>query len=270
MELIRMMAPPFAASVVLVLIHSYLGGHVLKRGVIFVDLAMAQFAAMGAALGLLFSFELESMPSYFLGLASALAAAGLFATARRYIHKVPQEAIIGIAYVASSAAAILIADRAPHGAEHIKQILIGSILWVSWAEVLKTMLIYGGLGWLLYWAHPRLVLVSEDPDEAASRGMNILGWDFLFYVIFAFVVTSSVRIAGVLLVFSILIVPSVFAALISATGRLRLPVAWAYGIVMSLLGMLASYYLDLPTGATVVVVFSLGLIPVMLLNRRSI
>jgi zinc/manganese transport system permease protein len=269
MELISMMAAPFAASVVLVLIHSYLGGHVLKRGVIFVDLAMAQFAAMGAAFGLLFGFELESVPAYFFGLASALAAAGLFAAARRYIHKVPQEAIIGIAYVASSAAAILIADRAPHGAEHIKQILVGSILWVSWTEVLKTMLIYGALGLLLRWGHTRLVLVSEDPKKAREKGLNILGWDFFFYLIFAFVVTSSVRIAGVLLVFSILIVPSVFAALIGATGRSRLPMAWIFGISMSLLGMLASYFLDLPTGATVVLVFGLGLVPATMLSGRK-
>ncbi len=269
MELVSMMAAPFAASVVLVLIHSYLGGHVLKRGVIFVDLAMAQFAAMGAALGLLFGFELESLPSYFLGLASALAAAGMFAAARRSIHRVPQEAIIGIAYVASSAAAILIADRAPHGAEHIKQILIGSILWVSWSEVLKTMLIYGALGLLLRWGHSRLVLVSENPDKAAAKGLNLFGWDFFFYFIFAFVVTSSVRIAGVLLVFSILIVPSVFAALIGVTGRLRLPVAWSFGIVMSLVGMMMSYYMDLPTGATVVLVFAMGLVPVIPFIKRG-
>ena len=267
MDLIGLMAAPFAASVVLVLIHAYLGGHVLRRGVIFVDLAMAQFAAMGVALGLLFGFELESTPSYYLGLISALTAAGLFAAARRRIRQVPQEAIIGIAYVASSAAAILIADRAPHGGEHIKQILVGSILWVSWQEVLKIALIYGVLGLLLTWAHPRLKQVSENAEEAAGRGLSIFVWDFFFYAVFAFVVTSSVRIAGVLLVFTILIVPSVFAALMGAGERSRLPLAWSFGIVMSLLGMLLSYYLDFPTGAAVVVVFALGLVPVTLLKK---
>jgi len=269
MELIALMAAPFAASVVLVLIHAYLGGHVLRRGVIFVDLAMAQFAAMGAAMGLLFGFELESVPAYFLGLASALSAAGLFAAARRRIHSVPQEAIIGIAYVAASAAAILIADRAPHGGEHIKQILVGSILWVSWTEVLKTALIYGALGILLGVVHQRLSLVSENPTLAAEKGQNIFAWDFLFYSVFAFVVTSSVRIAGVLLVFSILIVPAVFAALSGVRKSLRLPVAWGFGIVMSLIGMLASYFLDLPTGAAVVVVFAIGLVPLTIRRRAK-
>jgi len=263
-EWIGLMAAPFAASVVLVLIHAYLGGHVLKRGVIFVDLAMAQFAAMGAALGLLFGFELDSVPSYLAGLACALAAAGLFAAARRRIRAVPQEAIIGIAYVASAAAAIIIADRAPHGAEHIKQILVGSILWVSWAEVLKTALVYGAVGLLLAWAHPKLKRVSEAPEGAREAGLNLFAWDFLFYAAFAFVVTSSVRIAGVLLVFSILIVPSVFAVLVGASGRMRMPVAWIFGVAMSLLGMLASYFFDFPTGAAVVVVFALGLLPVAL------
>lgn len=267
MELIGLLAAPFAASIILVLIHAYLGGQVLRRGVIFVDLAMAQFAAMGVAFGLLFGLELESTPSYFLGLASALVAAGLFAAARRRISGVPQEAIIGIAYVAASAAAILIADRAPHGAEHIKQILVGSILWVSWGEVIKTGLIYAAIGLLLLWANPRLKQVSEDPQEARRRGMNVFAWDFFFYAVFAFVVTSSVRIAGVLLVFSILIAPSVFAALLGAREGLRLPLAWGFGIVMSMVGMLLSYLLDFPTGAAVVVVLALGLLPALIRQR---
>ncbi|MDP6419153.1 MAG: metal ABC transporter permease [Candidatus Krumholzibacteria bacterium] len=268
MDVLVLMAAPFVASVILVLIHAYLGGHVLRRGVIFVDLAMAQFAAMGVAFGLLFGFELESMPSYYLGLLSALVAAGLFSLSRHNIRRVPQEAIIGIAYVASAAAAILIADRAPHGAEHIKQILVGSILWVSWQEVLKTALLYGALGLLLLWAHPRLKLVSENPEGATKKGLRVLGWDVLFYSVFALVVTSSVRIAGVLLVFSILIVPSVFAALLGVKEGMRLPLAWGFGIVMSFLGMLLSYFLDFPTGASVVVVFALGLFPVLLLKKR--
>ncbi len=269
MEMIHLMAAPFVVSVVLVLIHAYLGGHVLRRGVIFVDLAMAQFAAMGAALGLLFGVEHGTLAGYLLGLASAFVAAALFAWSRRRIRVVPQEAIIGIAYVVASSAVIVIADRVPHGAEHIKHMLVGAILWVGWGEVLKTAVLYAVLGAILWASHRRLELVSRAPDEARARGMNLFRWDFLFYGVFAFVVTSSVQIAGVLLVFTILIVPSVFAALVGAGGRRRLPVAWAFGIVLSLAGMAFSYLLDLPTGATVVVLFGLAVFVTSLFTGRE-
>ncbi len=269
MDLLLIMAAPFAASVVLVLIHAYLGGHVLERGVIFVDLAMAQFAALGATAGLLFGFELESGFSYLLGLTASLAAAGFFAMSRQRIRRVPQEAVIGIAYVFASSAAIIIATRSPHGSEHVKQILVGSILWVSWPDVLKTALLYGALGLLLWRVHGPLSRVSRDPEGMRREGRSLFLWDFLFYGIFALVVTSSVRIAGVLLVFSILIVPSVFAALRGATGGRRLGLAWSFGILCSLLGMLASYFLDLPTGATVVVVMGLALLLTGLMPAAS-
>ena len=265
MELLRIMAAPFAASVVLVLIHAYLGGHVLQRGVIFVDLAMAQFAALGATAGLLFGVELESRPAYVLGLAASLGAAGLFALSRQRLRRVPQEAVIGIAYVFASSAALIIAARSPHGPEHVEQMLVGALLWVSWQEVLKTALVYGLLGALLWRVHGPLAQLSADPEGARRAGRRVGLWDFLFYAIFALVVTSSVRIAGVLLVFSFLIVPSVFAALRGAQGARRLGYAWSFGIATSLAGMLVSYWLDLPTGATVVVVMGLALFAASLL-----
>ncbi len=273
MDLIHLMAAPFAACVVLVLIHAYLGGHVLRRGVVFVDLAMAQFAAMGAALGIFLGFEHDSVSGYAMGLGSALFAAALFAWSRRSIPKnVPHEAIIGIAYVAASAATILIADRVPHGAEHLKHMLVGSVLWVSWGEVAKTAAIYGALGLILWRFDRPLTRVSRDPLKARAEGMNLFFWDFLFYAIFAAVVTSSVRIAGVLLVFTLLIVPSVFTSLVGQNGRGRLPLAWAFGILLSMAGMLISYGTDLPTGATIVVVFGLAIFVTSLLlqvARRS-
>lgn len=259
MEIIHLMGAPFAASVVLVLIHAYLGGHVLRRGVIFVDLAMAQFAAVGAAAGLLFGFEHSTGAGYAMGLAAALVAAALFSMSRRSIHTVPQEAIIGIAYVVASSAVIIIADRVPHGAEHIKHSLVGNILWVGWRDVLKTAVIYGLLGLVLRARHASLTLVSSDPEAARARGLSLFRLDFLFYSVFAVVVTSSVQIAGVLLVFTLLIVPPVFARLLGVREARRLPVAWSFGILMCLAGMIASYRFDLPTGAAVVVVFGVAL-----------
>jgi zinc/manganese transport system permease protein len=258
-NLLHLMGAPFAASVVLVLIHAYLGGHVLRRGVIFVDLAMAQFAALGGVLAILAGFEHGTGGGYAMGLGAALVAAALFAWSRRRIRVVPQEAIIGIAYVVASSAVIVIADRVPHGAEHIKDSLVGNILWISWRDVWKTAAIYGTLGVALAAAHRRLDLVSRDPEAARARGLSLFWWDFLFYGAFAFVVTSAVQIAGVLLVFTLLIMPSVFATFLGADGTRRLVVAWIFGLVMCLAGMLVSYYLDLPTGAAMVVVFGCAL-----------
>ena len=266
MEIIHLMGAPFAASVVLVLIHAYLGGHVLRRGVIFVDLAMAQFAAMGAAAGLLFGFEHATTAGYAMGLGAALVAAALFSWARRSISVVPQEAIIGIAYVVASSAVIIISDHVPHGAEHIKHSLVGNILWVGWGDVLKTAIIYGVLGLVLRAGHANLALVSRDPQAARERGLSLFRWDFLFYAVFAFVVTSSVQIAGVLLVFTLLIVPPVFVLLAGVVESRRLAVAWTFGIVTSLVGMLLSYHFDLPTGATVVVAFGIVLFLVSLIH----
>jgi zinc/manganese transport system permease protein len=268
MELVHLMAAPFAACVVLVLMHAYLGGHVLRRGVIFVDLAMAQFAAMGAALGVLLGFEHGTIPGYAMGLLASLLAAALFASSRRHIRQVPQEAIIGIAYVVASSATVLIADRVPHGAEHVKHMLVGSILWVGWADVFRTAAIYGALGLVLRMTGARLGLVTGDPVRARAAGMSLFRWDFLFYAIFALVVTISVRIAGVLLVFTILIVPPVFAMLLNVKESRRLPIAWILGISLCLAGLIVSYFGDLPTGATVVVAFGAALFLTSLVASR--
>lgn len=251
----ELMAAPFAACLILTGIHAYLGLHVIERGVIFVDLALAQVAALGATMGFLWGFGLHSTESYVVALAFTLLGAAVFAATRRRKPVVPQEALIGVVYAVAAAAVILILSRAPEGGEELKSLLVGHLLFVEWPEVAKIAVLYGVVG-LVHWAVRRpLLLISQTPDRAFAKGYRVLWWDFLFYATFGFVVTSSVEMAGVLLVFSFLIVPALCGVLLASTIGRRLAVGWAAGTVTSVAGVVASYVWDLPTGAAIVCAF---------------
>ena len=257
MEALHFLAAPFVMCLVLAGIHCYLGLHVLARGVIFVDLSLAQVAAFGATLAIFFGFEHHSPATYFISLGSTFVAAALFALARRHEKLFSQEAIIGITYALASAAVVLVVDRVAHGAEHIKDLLVGQVLWVTWPDVIKTSLIYGVVGTVHYVFRKQLIAASFGHVEKVAK------WDFLFYALFGVVITSSVSMAGVLQVFSYLIVPSVVSTLFFTSIRARLIFGWILGLVLSFVGMLLSYKWDLPAGAFIVVCFAT--VPVALL-----
>ena len=252
--MVELLWAPFVACLVLTAIHVYLGLHVLARGVIFVDLALAQVAALGVTIAFLAGHPIQSEAAYWYALAFTLAGAALFAASRTRRVPVPQEAIIGIVYAVSTAAAVLVVDRAPQGGEHIRQILVGSILTVTPPEVGALALLYAPIG-TLHWLVRRPMLdISFDPDGAGAR-RAVRAWDFVFYASFGVVVTSSVRLAGVHLVFAFLVVPATAAAALARSARGRLLVGWALGALASVAGLAASWTWDLPTGATVVVAF---------------
>ena len=250
---------PFLACLVLTGIHVYLGLHVLARGIIFVDLALAQVAALGITVALLAGHPIQSGAAYWYALAFTLAGSLLFAVSRTHRAPIPQEAIIGIVYAVSAATAILVVDRAPQGSEHIKQLLVGGILTVSLREVGTLALLYAIIGSLHWTIRRPLLEISLDPEAAVSKGRWVRWWDFVFYASFGFVVTSSVQIAGVLLVFSYLMVPAAMAALLARSVSARLALGWGLGFVVSLLGLAASATWDLPTGATVVTTFGVAM-----------
>jgi zinc/manganese transport system permease protein len=258
-ELLQLMAAPFGACVVLVGIHAYLGMHVIQRKVIFVDLALAQIAALGATFGFLLGISPHGRGAYVFSLGFAIAGAAIFSLTRMRHERVPQEAIIGIVYAGALALAILVADRAPQGAEHIKETLVGSILWVTWPTVLKTAGIYALVGALHIALRKRFLQISFRPEQAFAEGRWVRLWDFIFYVTFAFVITSSVAIAGVLLVFSFLVIPAVIATLFAARISVRLAVGWTVGIAACLIGLVASYRFDMPSGPTVVTSLAVAL-----------
>lgn len=258
---------PFLAGLILTGIHAYLGVHVVERGVIFVDLSLAQIAALGTTAAYLAGHDLHDPVTYFWSLGFTIAGAAMFALTRvHHDTRIPQEAIIGIVYAVSAAAAILAMSKAPEGTEHLKDMLVGNILTVSWREVITTAVLYSLVGIFHYLFRKRFLAISIDAGAAAASGLNVKFWDFLFYTSFGFVVTSSVKIAGVLLVFSYLIVPSVAAMLFSRRIGTRLAIGWSMGALVSAAGILASFHLDLPTGATIVCTFGVALILVALLR----
>jgi zinc/manganese transport system permease protein len=257
------LAAPFVASLILTGIHAYLGVHVVERGVIFVDLSLAQIAALGATIALLMPVsggDPHAPVVYWISLGFTFIGAAIFSLVRTRRARIPQEAIIGIAYAVASAAAILAMSKSTSQAEHLKDMLVGNIIAVSWTEVVQTAALYGAIGLFHFLFRHRFLAISMNPERAEAEGISIRLWDFLFYASFGFVVTSSVAIAGVLLVFCYLIVPSVAAMLYADRIGARLAIGWTMGTIVSALGVYLSLLLDLPTGATIVCTFGLVLV----------
>ena len=265
-EMLTFMAAPFAACLVLVGIHAYFGIHVIERRVLFVDLAVAQFAALGAVVGFANGHHPGELGSTLFSMGFATLAAALFAVTRMRHEKLPQEAIIGITFVVASAAAILVADKAPQGAEHIKETLAGSLLWVTWPTVVKDLIIYSAVG-LFHWLfRKRFLLITTDPEEAFRRGWWVRWWDFLFYLSFGIIITFSVEIGGILMVFSYLVIPACIAILLARRMSARLILGWIIGSLGSALGLVASYEWDFPTGPAIVVVLGLMLVAAWIMD----
>jgi zinc/manganese transport system permease protein len=266
MSTLSFLLPPFIASLILTGIHAYLGVHVVERGVIFVDLSLAQIAALGTTIAVLYGIEPHSTTAYVVSLIFTFIGAAVFSTIRGRRARIPQEAIIGICYAVASAAAILAMSKSVEQTEHLKEMLVGNILTVSWWEVEKTAILYGAIGLFHYIFRRKFLLISMDPEAAEAQGISTRFWDFVFYASFGFVVTSSVAIAGVLLVFCYLIVPSVGAMIYAENIGTRLAIGWTMGTLVSALGVYLSLQIDLPTGATIVCTFAIVLILMALLR----
>jgi zinc/manganese transport system permease protein len=253
---LQWMLPPLTICLILSGIHCYLGIHVLCRKVIFVDLALAQVAALGTTFAFLLGYEPglpeDSAAVYLFSLTFTFLGAAVFAVSRMRHERVPQEAFIGIVYATTTALAILMLSQSTAETEHIKSMLVGNVLLVTWPTIINTALIYIGLGIFYYFLHRQFFQISIDPVGAEKAGMNIRWWDFLFYASFGIVITSAVAIAGVLLVFTYLVVPAAIGVMFADDIRKRLGIAWGIGVFCSLLGILLSYYGDLPTGPSVV------------------
>ena len=266
---------PLLECLVLVGIHSYLGIHVIRRKVIFVDLALAQLAALGATVGFLFGIMPETPAALIFSIIFVGAGAAVFATTRMRSERIPHEAVIGLVYAIAAALAILVIDKAPSGAEHLKNVLVGRIEWVLGHEVLTAAIVYAVVG-IVHWLFRKpFFLISEDPEQAFARGMRVRAWDFLFYLTFGVVISISVKVAGVLLVFVFLVVPAIAAVLITDNRLHQLLIGWAMGALVSAVGMMVSYHAALPSGPTVVAVYGAALVVVALVvyiwrssNRR--
>jgi zinc/manganese transport system permease protein len=265
---LEFMLAPFVACMVLVAIHSYLGLHVIAREVIFVDLALAQMAALGSVVALLVGAAPDSSMAFVSSLIFTAVGAAVFAMTRTAGKgRIPHEAIIGIVFVVASAAAILVADKAPRGAEEIRDVLVGAIIWVTWPTILKKTLAYVALGLFYYVLRRRFLTISFHPEEAERQGWKIKWWDFWFYISFGVTVTIAVPIAGVLMVFTMLVVPAAIAFLYTRDIRRMVVISWGAGALASLLGLWLSYVANLPTGPLIVCMYGVLLAVAGLLRR---
>lgn len=248
---------PTLAALVLVATHTYLGLHVISRNVFFVDLALAQIAAFGGTVAFLYGYEASDAVTYYVSLSFAGIGAWFFSVARLRDERVPQEAIIGLSFAVASAGSILLSAEHPHGAEHLRDMMAGSILMVSAEEVARAAALYAGIG-LFHWVFRRpLLAVSLDRAAAEKAGLRVRLWDFLFYLSFAVVITSSVRIAGVLLVFVLLIAPAVAGAMFARGTAARLLIGWGAGALATGAGLMFSARMDYPPAPAISSVFAL-------------
>lgn len=253
--MLEILAPALTACLILTGIHCYLGIHVLLREVIFVDLALAQIAAMGAAFGVLFGYAPRSPEGYLTALGFTFLGAAVFSLGGFRERRVPQEAVIGIVYAVSSAVALLILSKTAVERGEIENMLVGRLLFVTWPEIGRTALIYLGVAVMHFFLRRPFFAISTSHGSGRPAVPRARLWDFLFYASFGVVVTSSVKMAGVLLVFCFLIVPAACAMLFFTSIRGRLIAGWTLGVVGSAVGVTASAMGDLPTGSATVAAF---------------
>jgi zinc/manganese transport system permease protein len=267
---LSVMALPLVACLLLVLMLPTLGRHVLARGVIFVDLALAQIAALGQSVAFLLGAEPHDPSTYYWSFGFTLLGAALFSFLWDRGHSVLQEAFIGISFALATAATLLLLSNAPHGAEHVRGSLSGEALgWVTAKDIVVMAALFLVVGVFQFIFRDKLILCSEDPKKAEQAGLSVKKWDFLFYAMFGLVVTISVNVSGVLAVFSYLIVPIVCATLLGRHGRGRLVAAWVIGFVVSVLGAILSYVKDWPMGATIVCLFGVTVAIISLTVRMK-
>ncbi|MFH1467974.1 MAG: iron chelate uptake ABC transporter family permease subunit [Pseudomonadota bacterium] len=258
------MSAPFVECLILVGLHSYLGLHVLRRHVIFVDLSLAQIAALGTTVGIVFGiYDTESPASFLFALSFTVLGAAIFALSRFRDGRIPQEAFIGLVYAITAAVAVLVVEKTK-GVEELVNIMHGRLLWVRWGEVGLAAVAYAILGAIHFVFRKQFLFISDHPDQAYAQGMNVRAWDFFFYVTFGFTISISVKVAGVLLVFVFLVAPAIIALLLSRNIRTQLFIGWATGFLVTVVGMSLSWWADMPTGPMVVAFYGVVLLAVAL------
>jgi len=256
--------PPFAVAMVILLTHAYFGLHIIQREVIFVDLALAQIAALGSTVAFLTGAEHGAIEGYVFAFAFTLLGALIFSVTRMDDSPVPQEALIGITFVVASAAVILLSSFSAEGTEHLRDTMTGALIWVTWPTVFKVSAAYGAIGLFHFLLRRTMLAISFAPYRVKA----LRTWDFVFYATFGVTITASVQIAGVLMVFSVLVIPAVIAFLYTRDFGRALLIAWASGLIAIVAGLGLSFALDVTTGPVLVVCFGLILVIAMIFRGR--
>jgi len=269
-DFIIFMAAPAVACLIFSGVFTYFGCHVLKREIIFVDIALAQLAALGVTLAETIGHSHGEAETLIFSLLAVLAGAGFFSYTRRWMHRIPQEAIIGIVYVVGASVALLVASRSAHGAEHLRNILNGSILWVTWPWVGTLVIVVAGVA-IPHWIYrEQFGKLSNQYRKSDEEQTGSFLWDFLFYLTLGIIIVSAIETAGIFLIFAFLIVPAVVGTLFSNQLLLQWIIGGSVSAIISLSGLVLSFNLDLPTGATLVCCFGLAFIVALLFSNKQL
>lgn len=252
LPIVQMLGLPFLACIMMVVILGYLGIHVLKREVIFIDIALAQIAAVGSIVThLAFESHGDSMAAYALAFGFVLLASGFYALVRSRVVQIPLEAVIGVSYAIAAAGALFLVGTAPGGHVHIQEMLSGSLLWATWTDIFTSMAVFSVVGICFYILRKPMNRISNNYRDSYANMTKTICWDFLFYALLGLVITLAVRMAGVVVVFAFLIIPATISAIFSSRSMIRLAITWTVGIVSSLGGLLFAYYLDFSVGPAI-------------------
>ncbi len=250
------MSAPAAGCIILSIIFTYFGCHVLKREIVFVDLSMAQLAALGATVAFIMEIELDTPESLAISILFVLVGGAFFTWTRSFTHRVPQEAVIGIVYIVAASAALLLSSFSVHGDEHLKTMLGGSILWITWKEVIRQLAVSAIVAVLLGIYHKKIEEQSLSYRNLRATGISSFWkWDFLFYVLLGMVIVFFIKTAGIFTIFTFLIIPATCAALFVDQLFKQFVVGSTLAIAVNLIGLTLSFYLDLPTGPTLICSF---------------
>ena len=261
LPIIEMLGLPFLACVMMVMILGYLGIHVLKREVIFIDIALAQMAAVGSIVAhLAFEVDGDSLTAYVSAFGFVLLASLFYALVRGRVVQIPLEAVIGVSYAIAAAGALFLVGTAPGGHVHIQQMLAGSLLWATWTDILTSLAVFFLVGLFLYLLRRPMNRISDRYRDSYAIRPSTIGWDFLFYALMGLVITFAVRMAGVVVVFAFLIIPATVSAIFSSHNGIKLVITWTVGIVCSLGGLLFAYKLDFSVGPAIALLLGVVLV----------
>ena len=269
-QLIQILGMPFLMCLIMGPILAYFGIHVLKRDIVFINIAVAQVAAVGSiAAHLVFDAEEDTLISYLFSLGCVLLIAAFYAIARRKIIQISIEAVIGISYAITAAAAMFLIGIAP-GHAHAEEMLAGKLLWVTWQHIVLCLVVFTAVAFCLHIFRKPLFRISENYEGAITQGLKVIWWDFVFYALLGVVITVAVRVTGVVTVFSFLIIPATISALFTAHWGLRMIIALAAASVASLGGLLFAYFFDFSIGPAIALFLGAVLVIAALFSGRSL
>ncbi|MFH1594315.1 MAG: metal ABC transporter permease [Candidatus Omnitrophota bacterium] len=260
-HLIQIFSQPFLVCLTMVIILGYMGIHVLQREVIFIDIALAQIAAVGAIVAhVAFKAHGDSLPGYSVAFGFTLIASAFYSLVRRRVNQIPLEAVIGVSYVIAAATALFLVGVAPGGHIHVQHMLAGSILWVTWKDSLSCIFVFSAVGLCFYLFRQPFKEISDNYENALKKGINVVWWDFLFYALFGIVITLAVRIGGVVVIFAFLIIPATISALFSPNRGRRLVISWVIGIGATVAGLLFADRFDFSIGSAISIFLGVALV----------